>query len=84
MLLNQVCFLVTIQIFVCYIFVFLLLSERRGVAQDVTLDIKIGIEAKNYEGVSNIKNILYYYYKLYYNIFLSKHLAAGFIIKTIL
>ncbi|XP_030037929.1 transmembrane emp24 domain-containing protein bai isoform X1 [Manduca sexta] len=24
--------------------------ERRGVSQDVTLDIKIGIEAKNYEG----------------------------------
>ncbi|KAI5636754.1 emp24/gp25L/p24 family/GOLD domain-containing protein [Phthorimaea operculella] len=24
--------------------------ERRGVAQDVTLDIKVGIEAKNYEG----------------------------------
>lgn len=28
-------------------------TERRGVSQDVTLDIKIGIEAKNYEGVSN-------------------------------
>ncbi|XP_041969020.1 transmembrane emp24 domain-containing protein bai isoform X1 [Aricia agestis] len=27
-------------------------QERRGVAQDVTLDIKIGIEAKNYEGNS--------------------------------
>ncbi|XP_041969021.1 transmembrane emp24 domain-containing protein bai isoform X2 [Aricia agestis] len=26
-------------------------QERRGVAQDVTLDIKIGIEAKNYEGI---------------------------------
>ncbi|XP_026725755.1 transmembrane emp24 domain-containing protein bai isoform X3 [Trichoplusia ni] len=26
--------------------------ERRGVAQDVMLDIKIGIEAKNYEGIS--------------------------------
>lgn len=26
-------------------------SEYRGVAQDVTLDIKVGIEAKNYEGV---------------------------------
>ncbi|XP_049877615.1 transmembrane emp24 domain-containing protein bai [Pectinophora gossypiella] len=25
--------------------------ERRGVSQDVTLDIKIGIEAKNYEGI---------------------------------
>ncbi|CAH0594018.1 unnamed protein product [Chrysodeixis includens] len=25
--------------------------ERRGVAQDVMLDIKIGIEAKNYEGI---------------------------------
>lgn len=28
--------------------------ERRGVSQDVMLDIKIGIEAKNYEGVSMI------------------------------
>ncbi|XP_028162049.1 transmembrane emp24 domain-containing protein bai [Ostrinia nubilalis] len=26
--------------------------ERRGVSQDVTLDIKIGIEAKNYEGIA--------------------------------
>jgi len=26
-------------------------QERRGVSQDVTLDIKIGIEAKNYEGI---------------------------------
>lgn len=26
-------------------------QERRGVAQDVTLDIKVGIEAKNYEGI---------------------------------
>ncbi|XP_059058242.1 transmembrane emp24 domain-containing protein bai [Achroia grisella] len=25
--------------------------ERRGVSQDITLDIKIGIEAKNYEGI---------------------------------
>ncbi|KAJ2942101.1 hypothetical protein O0L34_g626 [Tuta absoluta] len=25
--------------------------ERRGVPQDVTLDIKVGIEAKNYEGI---------------------------------
>ncbi|KAM3958088.1 transmembrane emp24 domain-containing protein bai [Aphomia sociella] len=25
--------------------------ERRGVSQDVTLDIKVGIEAKNYEGI---------------------------------
>ena len=25
--------------------------ERRGVSQEVTLDIKIGIEAKNYEGI---------------------------------
>lgn len=38
--------------------------ERRGVSQDVTLDIKIGIEAKNYEGVSPsdyvyLKNIFY-------------------------
>ncbi|CAH0728140.1 unnamed protein product, partial [Brenthis ino] len=26
-------------------------QERRGVSQDVTLDIKVGIEAKNYEGI---------------------------------
>lgn len=26
--------------------------ERRSISQDVSLDIKIGIEAKNYEGVS--------------------------------
>ncbi|XP_026760652.1 transmembrane emp24 domain-containing protein bai isoform X2 [Galleria mellonella] len=25
--------------------------ERRGISQDVTLDIKVGIEAKNYEGI---------------------------------
>ncbi|XP_046971170.1 transmembrane emp24 domain-containing protein bai [Vanessa cardui] len=25
--------------------------EHRGIAQDVTLDIKVGIEAKNYEGI---------------------------------
>ncbi|KAJ0173816.1 hypothetical protein K1T71_010965 [Dendrolimus kikuchii] len=26
-------------------------QERRGIPQDVTLDIKVGIEAKNYEGI---------------------------------
>lgn len=30
----------------------MLFTERRSVSQDVTLDLKIGIEAKNYEGVS--------------------------------
>lgn len=47
-------------------FVFVLFSERRSVSQDVTLDLKIGIEAKNYEGVSIVLkelqlNILYNY-----------------------
>lgn len=41
------------MIFKLFTFFFINFQERRGISQDVTLDIKVGIEAKNYEGVSN-------------------------------